>query len=125
MLDLSKENILCLDFEASSLKPGSYPIEVGITDVATGATRSWLIRPIEQWITNGVSAGTQVLADAPQYDGIWLATLYAGAGIAASPFSLGNFYTFADLLTFRTGRRFDIAITNSELEAQIRSPHIH
>src|SRR5262245_50126549 len=48
------ENVLCLDFEASGLGPGSYPIEVAIEDCRSSACTSWLIRPTELWRAPGV-----------------------------------------------------------------------
>ena len=50
----SLENFLCIDFEASALAPGSYPIELGAADPATGACRSWLIRPSPEWQIGGL-----------------------------------------------------------------------
>ena len=41
--------ILFLDFEASSLLPGSFPIEVAWVD-ETGQGESYLIRPHEGWL---------------------------------------------------------------------------
>ncbi|MCL6416074.1 hypothetical protein MIB92_10450 [Aestuariirhabdus sp. Z084] len=40
---------LFIDYEASSLHEGSYPIEVGIV-LADGSRRGWLIRPEPHWI---------------------------------------------------------------------------
>lgn len=48
------DNIVCLDFEASALGRGSYPIEAGIAVCRTGETQSWLIRPARRWITEGI-----------------------------------------------------------------------
>jgi len=46
--------IACLDFEASAYPvPGSYPIEVALAYVETGAVRSWLICPSDQWLEHG------------------------------------------------------------------------
>src|SRR5271155_4806831 len=45
---------LCLDFEASGSDPLGYPIEVAIADVATGATREWLIAPTPAWLETGM-----------------------------------------------------------------------
>lgn len=45
-------DVICIDFEASclpSVDAESYPIEVGIAFVTGGASRSWLIRPIDEW----------------------------------------------------------------------------
>ena len=47
------ERLLCIDFEASALENG-YPIEVGVAEVATGAVRSWLIRPSETWLAGRI-----------------------------------------------------------------------
>jgi DNA polymerase-3 subunit epsilon len=41
--------LVVLDVEASGLPPGTFPIEIGITYIETGRTRSWLIRPDPQW----------------------------------------------------------------------------
>jgi hypothetical protein len=48
------KNVLCLDFEASGLGPGSYPIEVAIADCESGECTSWLIRPTETWLSEGI-----------------------------------------------------------------------
>lgn len=48
------DNILCLDFEASAIGKGSFPIEVAVADPRTGALHSWLIRPADQWLAAGV-----------------------------------------------------------------------
>jgi hypothetical protein len=46
--------IVVIDLEASSFpRPGSYPIEVGVAFVATGASQAWLIRPPERWLEHG------------------------------------------------------------------------
>lgn len=34
--------------------PQSYPIEVGVVDCSTLASSSWLIRPVEGWLRDGV-----------------------------------------------------------------------
>ncbi|UEM03452.1 hypothetical protein JL101_026405 [Skermanella rosea] len=41
--------LVVLDVEASGLPPNTFPIEIGITFVETGETRTWLIRPSEEW----------------------------------------------------------------------------
>ena len=41
--------LVVLDVEASGLPPNTFPIEIGITFVETGKTRTWLIRPAEEW----------------------------------------------------------------------------
>lgn len=51
---LPLDNVLCLDFEASALGPGSYPIEVAVADCASGECRSWLIKPTPDWISSGM-----------------------------------------------------------------------
>jgi hypothetical protein len=45
------EEVLIIDFEASGLGPGSWPIEVGLAWAESGAVRSWssLIRPEPDW----------------------------------------------------------------------------
>lgn len=48
-----ERQIFCLDIEASSLKPASYPIEVAVTNIATAETQSWLIRPTIEWLKSG------------------------------------------------------------------------
>lgn len=44
-----------IDFEASCLPAygRSFPVEVGVTCVASGETTSWLIRPSDDWLTWG------------------------------------------------------------------------
>ena len=48
------EEVLIIDFEASGLGPGSWPIEVGLAWVEAGEVRSWasLIRPEPDWDLN-------------------------------------------------------------------------
>jgi hypothetical protein len=46
--------ILCLDFEASSIGPHSYPIEVALCDPVSLVVHSWLIRPVPEWLALGV-----------------------------------------------------------------------
>lgn len=50
------DNILCLDFEASALGQGSYPIEAALADVATDEVYAALIRPTGDWLRDGVWA---------------------------------------------------------------------
>ena len=48
--------LVCIDFEASCLpteETESYPIEVGIAFVPSGSSRSWLIRPMDDWLRVG------------------------------------------------------------------------
>lgn len=47
--------MLCLDFKASASDPRGYPIEVAIADVATGATREWLIAPAPRMASKATS----------------------------------------------------------------------
>ena len=49
----SLENVICIDFEASSLGRRSFPIEVAIADVTAGTVRAWLIRPAPLWLAAG------------------------------------------------------------------------
>jgi hypothetical protein len=102
--------IVFLDFEASSLRKKSYPIEVAWV-FEDGRSTSRLIRPTPEWtdwsyeaekihgITKGVltskGASVQDVADemlqdltghalyasAPSWDGKWLSTLLRGAGL--------------------------------------------
>lgn len=53
-MPLPLDGILCLDFEASALARGSWPIEVAVADCTSGATRSWLIRPLDVWLAADV-----------------------------------------------------------------------
>jgi hypothetical protein len=48
------DNILCLDFEASALGQGSFPVEVALADPKTGELYSRLIRPTDSWLTAGL-----------------------------------------------------------------------
>ena len=69
--------LLCLDFEASGTDPRGYPIEVAIADVATSATREWLIAPTPAWLATGVWE-----AEAEAVHGIRLAEIIAhGRGV--------------------------------------------
>ena len=111
--------MLFLDFEASGLGEGSWPIELGLAWIEQGKTRaaSRLIRPHADWDEDAWSAesaevhriprpaldrawpaervaawaaermaGQVVVADAPEFDGLWLRTLFAIApGLAAPP----------------------------------------
>lgn len=51
-MPLPLDNVLCLDFEASALGLGSYPIEVAVVDCRSTACRTWLIRPMPEWLSN-------------------------------------------------------------------------
>jgi hypothetical protein len=46
-------NVMCIDFEASSLGRRSFPIEVAIAGAGTGAAQSWLIQPTPLWLATG------------------------------------------------------------------------
>lgn len=47
--------LVTIDFEASCLPAwGSYPIEVAACVVATGASKSWLIKPQNSWLRTGL-----------------------------------------------------------------------
>lgn len=72
MSDPGAQDLLCIDFEASTLGPGSFPIEVALAEVATGAVRSWLIRPAMIWLARGHWS-----EDAERLHGIDLARLEA------------------------------------------------
>lgn len=108
-----------LDFEASSLRSTSYPIEVAWND-PTGAIEAHLISPagIERWTDwsieaeqlHGISratlltggkppswicrrmnhqlAGTVVYSDDPEYDQMWLATLFAVSSCGGPAFTV-------------------------------------
>lgn len=99
-----------LDFEASSLGPHSYPIEVGWV-FEDGQAEGYLIRPAPGWVDwdpiaeqihgisredleqNGLSPNVvaarmmaelkdyQILASAPSWDGKWLSALLRAAGL--------------------------------------------
>ena len=103
------ERPVFLDFEASSLADGSYPIEVGWV-FADGTSEAHLIRPARDWtdwdpraerihritreelVANGtpyhqvasrmveVLTGEDVCASAPSWDGKWLSVLLRTAG---------------------------------------------
>jgi DNA polymerase III epsilon subunit-like protein len=49
--DLRLDRLATLDFEASCYPDAgkSFPVEVAVCRVASGETRSWLIRPHEKW----------------------------------------------------------------------------
>jgi hypothetical protein len=107
---MSEPDTVFLDFEASSLDKGGYPIEVGWV-FASGGEESYLIRPAPEWtdwsaeseathritretlIAQGrphdevarrmlaVLSGHNLYATAPSWDGQWLSKLLRGAGI--------------------------------------------
>lgn len=157
IMQISLENILCLDFEASGLGPGSYPIEAAIADCHSGECTSWLIHPTEKWLSDGIWSaqscevhkitltelmargkpaelvarelsarcqGKIVLCDGGEHDRRWLLTLFWSVGEHPS-FELSDFDTFARQLAARSGRRPEIAINRSELEALSRFPLLH
>jgi hypothetical protein len=51
MMRITLDRVCCLDFEASGLGDGSYPIEVAVVGCATLECRSWLIQPALQWLS--------------------------------------------------------------------------
>ena len=53
MIPVSLERLCCLDFEASALGEGSYPIEAAVVHCSTLEGRSWLIRPSPRWLSEG------------------------------------------------------------------------
>jgi hypothetical protein len=111
-----RPDLVFLDVESSGLRPGSFPVEVGLSDDAL-ASRSWKIRPLPAWTSwdpaaealHGLSrdglgrdglevsavarelalavGGRVAVSDAPDWDGEWLDLLYAAAG-SARPFAL-------------------------------------
>lgn len=118
------------DFEASSLKPEGYPIEVAWS-LPTGEIRSHLIKPVPEWgddwdmmaeDLHGISreqldaegieplavalnmnrelAGEVLYFDGGGFDRTWLSKLYEAAGIKMS-FTFGDF----DELLFSVGIR--------------------
>ena len=48
------DHVLCLDFEASALGPGSFPLEVALAEAKTGEVYATLIRPTEDWLRTGI-----------------------------------------------------------------------
>lgn len=50
----TKGPVAVLDFEASSLLRGSYPIEVAVAFADTGLVASWLIVPTGTWAARGI-----------------------------------------------------------------------
>ncbi|WP_426416266.1 hypothetical protein [Aestuariirhabdus sp. LZHN29] len=115
---------LFIDYEASSLHEGSYPIEVGVA-LADGTTRCWLIRPQIQWTDwDPVSAGVHniprdqlyaegmsacavaaelnqqfarktLYCDGYPYDNYWQQRLFDAAGFCAA-FELRSVLTLLD-----------------------------
>lgn len=55
---LTPKHLIFIDFEASSLGPGSWPIEVGLAWIVDGAVETWssLIRPEPYWDDSAWSA---------------------------------------------------------------------
>lgn len=156
-MQLALENIVCLDFEASGLGPGSYPIEAAIADCHSADCTSWLIRPTEEWLSDGIGSaqsfevhkialselmargqpaelvaqelrarcqGKIVLCDGGKHDRRWLLTLFSSIGERPS-FELSDFGSFARQLAASSGRRPEIAVNRSELEALSRFPLLH
>ena len=156
-MQLSLENILCLDFEASALGPGSYPIEAAVVDCQSTVCTSWLIKPTKVWRAEGVWSdqaadlhqitvsdlmahgqsaetvarqlggrckGKTVLCDGGEHDWRWLVTLF-GTINERPPFALSNHSSFVWELASGMGRRPEIAVSRSELEALSRFPILH
>lgn len=157
ILHPSLENIVCLDFEASALGPGSYPIEAALVACETTDGASWLIRPTDKWLSDGIwseqafdvhkislsdltgrgetaetvarelstrCSGKMVVCDGGKHDRLWLATLFDAIG-ESPPFELVDYGEFAQQLAEQFGRRPEIAIMRSELEAMSRFPDLH
>jgi hypothetical protein len=110
----SVNNIQVVDVEASGLHPDSYPIEVGIFDLADPAKRiSFYIKPEPQWthwdynaeLIHGLSreqinefgisvteacerinavCDSVMVSDAPGFDANWLSVLYDAANMTPS-----------------------------------------
>jgi hypothetical protein len=79
---LNLDNVLCLDFEASALGPGSYPIEVAVVDCASTACSTWLIAPTPAWLSSGIwSDASAAVHQIPRFD--LLAHGRAAAEVAA------------------------------------------
>jgi hypothetical protein len=154
---LSLENILCVDFEASGLGPGSYPIEAALVDCQSTACTSWLIRPTDDWRAQGIWSedasalhkialsdllphgqpaqkvareladrcmGKTILCDGGDHDRRWLITLFQTID-KRPPFELTDHSAFVCELAARSGRRPEIAVNRSELEALSRFPVLH
>jgi len=156
-VNASLENVVCLDFKASALGPGSYPIEAAVVCCETTVGAAWLIKPTEEWRTNGIWSqhasdlhklaisdlmargepvekvarelnnrcrGKAVICDGGKHDRRWLLTLFHAIRDEPS-FELEDYRSFAEELAERCGRRPDIAIMRSELEAMSRFPLLH
>jgi hypothetical protein len=157
MKQFSLKNVICLDFEASGLGAGSYPIEAAVADCHSGECESWLIRPKEEWLSDGIWStesfeahkiplaeliacglppelvarelnarcqGKTVLCDGGDHDRRWPLTLFWSEGEKPS-LQLSDFRSFARELAEQSGRRSEIAICRSELEALSRFPLLH
>lgn len=157
IVQLPTEDILCLDFEASALGPGSYPIEVAVADCQSTLCTSWLIRPTDEWRAEGIWSeqasdvhqitlsdltthgqapelvaqelgylckGKTILCDGGDHDWRRLVTLFSSIN-EPPPFKLSNYSSFAWELASRLGRRPEIAVRRSELEALSRFPILH
>lgn len=111
---MSSSNLFFLDFEASSLDSGSFPIEIAWVE-ATGQGEHYLIKPHWKWKgwsaqsqaihgirreqldTDGISplvvatrvwealGGQLVCSDNPAFDGYWLGMLLEVAGLSPLP----------------------------------------
>ena len=68
--------------------------------------------------------GKTVLCDGGEHDWRWLVTLFVTIG-EHPPFDLSNYRSFARELASGLGRRPEIAVSRSELEALCRFPVLH
>lgn len=142
--------IAFLDFEASSLSPTSYPIEIGWAVAGAEAAESHLILPHPDWIdwdpaaqgVHGISrsqlfehglagpavlalmtrslAGLVVYSDAPAEDGHWLDRLCMACG-SPLPFQLQDAGTLFAHLAETAGR--DLSAVQSAVAGQYPRPH--
>ena len=67
-MPLKIEDLLFVDFEASSLDPASWPIEVGIAWIEDHTVQSWssLIRPAPDWSMEYWSAQSAAIHNIPR-----------------------------------------------------------
>jgi len=55
------KKLAVIDVEASGLPPGTFPVEIGITVIETGATKTWLVRPAPEWDSLAWDAAAEAL----------------------------------------------------------------
>jgi hypothetical protein len=143
-------SIAFLDFEASSLDAGSYPIEVGWAVPERHTSESYLILPHPDWtdwdlaaqgvhgisrqmlFTHGVAgpavlaqlscdlAGRTVYTDAPAEDAYWLARLFQACGQPPS-FSLCDAMRLFSEMAAVTGD--DLEVARREVGHQFPTRH--